>query len=252
LKTVLVSGGFDPLHTGHLRLFKGAAEHGKLIVAINSDDWLMRKKGFSFMPWDDRKEMIESLNCVWSVISFNDDDGTAVDAIRQARPDFFANAGDRDPLNLPKAEIDFCGANNVGMLWDVVPNNERSSSIIAANANPRTKRPWGWFEVLYDGPDCKVKRICVNPQSSISLQYHNKRSELWQVIEGYGHLTLDEKIDFIRTGDTVKIPEGAIHRVENPAFKDDENLVFIEVQQGSYFGEDDIIRFDDQYGRHNS
>lgn len=107
-------------------------------------------------------------------------------------------------------------------------------------------RPWGYYEVLYDGEDCKVKRIVVKPGGKLSYQYHHKRNELWTVISGSGFITLDDNTFYRHSGDTINIPKGAKHRVEN---KGDVDLVFIEVQTGTYFGEDDIIRIEDDYGR---
>ena len=108
------------------------------------------------------------------------------------------------------------------------------------------ERPWGKFEILVDSDYCKVKRITVNPGGRLSYQYHEKRSESWTIIEGVGTLTLEGKnIDLI-AGENIKIPIKAKHRITNNGL---QKLVFIEVQTGSYFGEDDIIRIEDDYNR---
>lgn len=107
-------------------------------------------------------------------------------------------------------------------------------------------RPWGTFEILLEDEKCKVKKIVVNPRQKLSLQSHQKRSELWQVIEGQGKVTLDENEIQVNNGALVQIPATTIHRIENTG---DENLVFIEIQTGTYFGEDDIKRYEDLYGR---
>ncbi len=91
----LVSGGFDPLHVGHVRYLAAAAKYGTLIVALNSDAWLRRKKGFVFMPWADRFEIMASLSMVASVVPVDDRDGTVCEAIERVRPDVFCNGGDR-------------------------------------------------------------------------------------------------------------------------------------------------------------
>lgn len=104
-KTIAVSGGFDPLHVGHVRLFKEAAKFGNLIVIINSDDWLMRKKGYVFMPWEQRAEIISSLGCVHSVASVDDSDGTVCEALDRLRPTYFANGGDRTNQNTPELKL---------------------------------------------------------------------------------------------------------------------------------------------------
>lgn len=107
-------------------------------------------------------------------------------------------------------------------------------------------RPWGEYFVLEDAPTHKVKRIVVNPAGRLSYQYHHHRSEVWTVVSGVATVTLDQKVYEIGTGSSIEIPLGAKHRVEN---RRSEPLVFIEVQTGTYFGEDDIVRIEDDYNR---
>ena len=107
-------------------------------------------------------------------------------------------------------------------------------------------RPWGIFENLLDNEDCKVKQITISPQQSPSYQYHFKREEIWVIIKGHGELKLDGIISPVTTGQVIHIPMMAKHQIKNTG---DDDLVFIEVQRGSYFGEDDIIRIEDNYGR---
>jgi mannose-6-phosphate isomerase-like protein (cupin superfamily) len=107
-------------------------------------------------------------------------------------------------------------------------------------------RPWGEFFVLSDEADHKVKRIVVRPGERLSYQRHDHRSEHWFVVAGAGVVTLDEQPNIVATGQAIDIPQGCAHRIEN---KGHDDLVFIEVQHGSYFGEDDITRLDDDYGR---
>jgi len=108
------------------------------------------------------------------------------------------------------------------------------------------RRPWGYYVVLADEPDHKAKRIVVDPGKRLSLQKHERRTEHWTVVSGRGRVTRDEETIDLGPGGSVVIPQGAAHRIENP---DDAPLVFIEVQRGSYFGEDDIIRLADDFGR---
>ena len=122
--------------------------------------------------------------------------------------------------------------------------------------NYKEERPWGTFEILYDGDECKVKKIVVYPDQRLSLQSHKQRDETWIPVSGYGQITLDENTYnfgyvplYEITGSTTRvIPRGKKHRVVNDS---NQNLVFIEVQTGDYFGEDDIIRYEDDYGRLN-
>jgi len=110
----------------------------------------------------------------------------------------------------------------------------------------KDKRPWGHFEVLSDAPDHKVKRIVVEPGGILSLQRHKLRSEHWFIVSGSGIATVDGKEYPVRAGSAVDIPQEAAHRMENSS---STSLVVIEVQTGKYFGEDDIERLEDKYGR---
>ena len=106
--------------------------------------------------------------------------------------------------------------------------------------------PWGRWEVLLDTDYCKVKRIFVNPGHRLSHQTHQRRQEVWTIVQGTATVVLNDKETIHETGDTIFIPKGAPHRIGNTH---DTPVIFIEVQRGDYFGEDDIIRLDDDYGR---
>lgn len=108
------------------------------------------------------------------------------------------------------------------------------------------RRPWGTYTVLEEGPNFKVKRIEVLPGKRLSYQKHSQRAEHWFVVAGTARVTLDDKEIDVRAGEAIDIPIGAAHRVENPG---QEDLIFIEVQRGTYLGEDDIVRLHDDYGR---
>jgi mannose-6-phosphate isomerase len=108
------------------------------------------------------------------------------------------------------------------------------------------QRPWGRYWVLADDEDCKVKRISVRPGARLSLQLHRRRSEHWFVVSGRGVVTLGVDAHDVAAGTSVDIPAGTAHRIQNTGA---EALVFVEVQHGTYFGEDDIVRLDDDYGR---
>ena len=129
-----------------------------------------------------------------------------------------------------------------------VPDDDTGDPALALGVAAGTgeHRPWGAFVVLDDGPLGKVKRITVDPGQRLSYQRHHRRAEHWFVVSGTAVVTLDGVDREIGVGEAVDIPLGAAHRVRNPG---DELLVFVEVQQGDYFGEDDIVRLDDDYGR---
>jgi D-beta-D-heptose 7-phosphate kinase/D-beta-D-heptose 1-phosphate adenosyltransferase len=135
--TIMVSGGFDPLHIGHLRMIKEAAKVGKVIVVANSDAWLLRKKGYIFMPWEERKEIIEGYSEVDRVEAVDDSDGSVCEALRRIRPTYFANGGDRTNKNTPEMAV--CDELGITMLWEVGGGKIQSSSEMVANANAAKK-----------------------------------------------------------------------------------------------------------------
>jgi mannose-1-phosphate guanylyltransferase/mannose-6-phosphate isomerase len=122
----------------------------------------------------------------------------------------------------------------------------KAKDIAQAEIFPKDHRPWGWFESLALGDRFQVKRICVKPGAALSLQSHNHRSEHWIVVEGTAKVTIDDAIKLVSEGQSVYVPLGAVHRMENPGKLP---MLLIEVQIGSYLGEDDIIRYEDLYSR---
>ena len=136
IKTIIIlSGGFDPVHKGHVRMFQAAqAFPAHVVVGLNSDSWLIRKKGKPFMDWEERKEILMAMSCIDEVCSFNDDDDSACDLIRSISEKYnsdevriyFGNGGDRTNSNSP--EVDFCNNNNIELLWGVGGGKIQSSS----------------------------------------------------------------------------------------------------------------------------
>ena len=116
----------------------------------------------------------------------------------------------------------------------------------SSKCKKRDYRPWGFYEILSERPDHKVKRITVYPGKRLSLQCHQKRSEHWHIIQGHAVVTLDDQEISLGKGESVDIFRGGIHRIANSSH---EEMIFIEIQQGDYFGEDDIERFEDDFGR---
>lgn len=128
--SVCVSGGFDPVHVGHLRLMQEAAKYGRLIVIVNSDEWLMRKKGYVFMPFAERCELLEGFACVCKTIGVNDSDESVCEALTRLKPDYFANGGDRKNSNTP--EVALCEQLGIDLLWNVGGGKIQSSSELVA------------------------------------------------------------------------------------------------------------------------
>ena len=132
-KIVAVSGGFDPIHIGHVRMIQDARKLGNVIVFLNTDDWLKRKKGYSFMSWDERAEILLNIKGVKEVYSAMDDDNTVCEALKFYKPDVFANGGDRKEGNVPEYKI--CESLGIKMAFGVGGNDKpQSSSWLVDNA----------------------------------------------------------------------------------------------------------------------
>lgn len=250
MKIVLVTGGFDPLHSGHIAYFKAAKALGdKLIVGVNSDAWLERKKSQAFMPWDERAAIVESIGVVDYVIAFDDTDGTAIDAIGRVKAlhptdeVIFANGGDRTKDNIPEMVF-----NDVEFVFGVGGEDKKNSSswILQEWKAPKTERPWGYYRVLHTcGTDLKLKELTVEPHSCLSMQRHSKRAELWFVAEGEATVyTLNRSTDTEIMCTPVKhqrliIELNEWHQLCNET---DQPLKLIEIQYGTACTEDDIER----------
>jgi cytidyltransferase-like protein len=247
-KVVVITGGFDPMHGGHIEYINAAKELGDiLIVGVNSDEWLVRNKGQSFMPFEDRIAIVEALNGVDYAIPFNDRDDSAKDAIAWARrvyPDntiVFANGGDRTQINIPEMDVT---DNNIEFVFGVGGTSKANSSswLLEEWKNPKTYRDWGYYRVLHEnGKTVKLKELIVEPGKQLSMQRHSKRAEFWFVSEGIALLkTLDDAI-IHRQFDTIHIPSGSWHQLINAS---DDPLKIIEIQYGTECIEEDIERKD--------
>ena len=164
----LVTGGFDPLHSGHIAYLKEASKLGdKLVVGLNSDEWLTRKKGRPFLNFQERAEILESLEMVDSVLSFDDSDGSARGAIFKLKSTegygkkiIFANGGDRDNTNTPEL-VTYGEDPQVEFAYGVGGYNKKNSSrwILEEWKQPKVQRKWGWYRVLQDRPGYKIKEL---------------------------------------------------------------------------------------------
>jgi cytidyltransferase-like protein len=253
MKLIVVSGGFDPIHSGHIAYFKSAKSYGdKLIVALNSDNWLEKKKGKFFMPLHERKSIIESIKYVDEVISFEDDEKgsciNALEAIKKTYPNediYFANGGDRDKKNIPEMSV-----SGINFLFSVGGDDKKNSSSWILNKWQYyfEERQWGSFFNLFETNNIKVKELIVDPGKAMSFQRHFKRSEIWLVSEGsclVSHSKNPDKHSAKKTKlnkfDYYIVPIKEWHQISNP-FKDP--LHIIEIQYGENCVESDIQRID--------
>ena len=244
MKVVLVTGGFDPLHSGHIEYFKAARRLGNLlVVGINSDEWLARKKGQAFMPASERRAIIENIYQVHRVIEFNDADNTAIDAIRKVKELFpmykvvFANGGDRTADNIPEMVFD-----DVEFVFGVGGEDKKNSSswILQEWKAPRIERTWGYYRVLHDVAGTKVKELTVDPGQKLSMQRHQHRAEFWFVSEGTATVKWDDHgHTAIKKHGTDVIYKEEWHQLINNT---DQPLKIIEIQYGEACDESDIER----------
>jgi cytidyltransferase-like protein len=252
-KIAVVSGGFDPLHSGHIEYINKARSYGdELIVCLNSDNWLIKKKGKNFLPFNERKVILENLKSVSQVISFDDSDGSAragLECIAEKYPNseiFFCNGGDRDKNSIPEKNIP-----RIKFIFEVGGNKKlNSSSTILDNWTTQIiKRRWGLYKIIYHEKlrekSVKVKVLDVKAGSGMSFQLHQHRSELWFIFSGACNVrySKNDPEDFdnilLKTGDFLYIPQGSWHQIRNE-FKEDCQI--IEIQFGNKVLEEDIKR----------
>jgi cytidyltransferase-like protein len=240
---VVVSGGFDPVHSGHIKLIKEARLLGDmLIVGINSDEWLARKKGRAFMPWNERLCILNNLSSVDEVYTFDDEDNTAGHLLQQVRAHYptdriiFANGGDRTRENIPEMSV-----SGVEFVFGVGGNDKSNSSswILQEWKAPKTERPWGYYRVLHEVPGTKVKELTVLPGQTLSMQRHRDRAEYWHVSEGRCVVEGEEKETRLEEHDSYQINTGEWHRLYNPF---DQPCRIVEIQYGPACVEEDIER----------
>lgn len=246
MKIVICSGGFDPIHSGHIKFFKEAKLLGDyLIVGLNSDEWLTRKKGRPFMPWKERLAVVSNMSVVDEVIAFDDSDGSAIDAIKHVLGSttsdakvIFANGGDRTKENIPEMSIQ---DPRLTFVFGVGGEDKKNSSswILEEWKSPKTERPWGYYRVLYDIPMCKVKELVVNPGKKLSMQQHQHRSEYWFVSEGTATVYWDHGHSEIQQHASEIINQQEWHQLANET---DRPLKVVEIQHGPACEENDIIR----------
>lgn len=252
-KIAVVSGGFDPVHSGHINLFKSAYElfNRKIVVLLNSDEWLTRKKGKPFLPVDERKTIIEAMSMVERVVLFDDSDKSCCDGLEKVKALYpmdtvvFCNGGDRTKDNIPEMAVE-----GIEFKFGIGGENKANSSswiLRDALANYTEDRVWGKFADLYTTTGCKVKELVLKPGKGISYQRHFKRSEIWYVRSGEGYVKYSQssphKADTIKLfkDDIFVVNKGMWHQLYNES---DQDLIIIEIQYGEETNEQDIERLE--------
>jgi len=249
MKLVIATGGFDPVHSGHIAYLEAARQLGdRLIVGLNSDAWLTRKKGRAFMPWEERAAVLKAMSFVGYVLPFDDSDDSAVallESLKQSYPYatlVFANGGDRTATNIPEMTV-----KDVIFQFGVGGDNKANSSswILDEWRAPKIDRPWGYYRVLHEIPGTKVKELTVMPGQRLSMQRHQFRSEHWTVSEGQcvvnsqlsGGYAMPSSV--LAEHDTYHVPVHEWHQLTNPFTVP---CRIIEIQTGSSCTEEDIER----------
>lgn len=267
-KTVAISGGFDPIHIGHVRMMQEARALGdRLVVILNNDNWLKAKKGFAFMPEQERAEIIAAFPFVDDVvITGHEENGDYNDPIWRSvcreleliKPDIFANGGDRKNIDdIPEGAV--CKKYNIDMTFDIGVGGKVQSSSWLTNAITKKyigvyheDRPWGSFDILGQEDGWWAKRITVNPGARLSLQQHYERSELWMCVKGEaicerGTLVDGNPVETERRtlfpGDTFTVNKYDLHRLSSKT-----GCEIIEVAWGAP-QEHDNVRHSDDYHR---
>ncbi len=250
MKISVVSGGFDPIHSGHISYINSAKKFGDyLIIALNSDEWLRQKKGKEFMPFEERKSILKNIKNVDEVLDFEDDDlGSCIKALEKIKLKFpndeiiFCNGGDRGKDNIPEMSV-----SGITFQFSVGGDNKKNSSswILKNWAYDNEKRIWGEYFNLYEDNQVKVKELIIEPKKGMSLQKHFKRSEIWLVSHGkclinYSKESPDATEEIIlNKHESIHINLGDWHQITNPY---NEVCKIIEIQYGEETSEEDIER----------
>ena len=250
-KIVLITGGFDPIHSGHIAYIQAAKKLGDLlIVGVNSDKWLTRKKGAPFMPFAERSAILKNIIGVDFVIDFDDSDGSAKHALWMVRQSYpgnhivFANGGDRTDKNIPEMDV---ADSNVSFVFGIGGEDKKNSSswILQEWKAPKTERVWGYYRVLHEVPGTKVKELTVDPGQSLSMQRHQHRAEYWMVTEGECIVNSQLSSGYVlpsthlHAHQEYKIAVGEWHQLTNPF---DVPCKIVEIQYGKRCEEEDIER----------
>ncbi|MDC3325709.1 adenylyltransferase/cytidyltransferase family protein [Gammaproteobacteria bacterium] len=250
MKIVVISGGFDPIHSGHISYIKSSSKIGdKLIVALNSDNWLIKKKGKFFLPFEERSAVLRELQDVDDVIGFKDDEqGSCRNALEHLKKEYpfdeiiFCNGGDRNEKNILEQDV-----KNIKFKFGLGGTKKKNSSskILKKYSFSSEKRVWGEFYNFLCSKNYKLKELIITPKKGMSLQKHYYRNEIWflskgkcKVLYGKNDPNKLEEI-FLEESQLLIIEKESWHQIINIY---DEPCHIIEIQYGEHISEDDIDR----------
>lgn len=250
MKIAIISGGFDPIHSGHVAYIKSAALLAdKLVVCLNSDEWLVNKKGKFFLPFTERKAIVENIKFVDDVIAFQDDElGSCINGLLKVKELYpndhliFCNGGDRNEVNIPEMSV-----NDIDFEFSVGGDDKKNSSslILKDWGLECEERVWGKFYNLHHENNIKVKELIILPERGMSFQRHFHRSEIWLVSQGKCVVNYSKEnpkeIDEITLNrhDHLLVGLKDWHQITNPF---DVPCHIIEIQYGEKTNEEDIER----------
>ncbi len=252
-KVVAVSGGFDPIHIGHIRSIQESRKLGdRLVVILNNDNWLLNKKGFVFMHEYERKEILEAIDGVDEVVLtdhlLGESDRSICRALRALKPAVFAKGGDRSPEGDPVPEVALCEELGIELVYNVGTGGKvQSSSWLTARLSKLEERPWGDIETFKTAPRWWLKTLTLRPGERLSLQKHARRGEIYVCVEGEVTVELGDRVFVMRPFDNHPVAAlfdpNTVHRLSSLT-----GGTVVEVAVGDC-DEKDIVRYEDDYGR---
>ena len=259
-KYIAISGGFDPIHSGHLNLIDDASKIASVIAIVNNNDFLLSKKGFIFLDENERLQILSSIDGVDEIFLSIDEDHTVNKSIQYLvdsgkNIEFFGNGGDRKSLeDIPEGEV--CKNNNIELVFNLGGEKSQSSSALAVSLYDQIQRknkianiiekPWGYYKTFITEGEYLLKKIFVNAGEELSEQSHKYRDEHWIVVSGKVDVLANNKIIKKVMNDHIFIKKNTKHKIIN---RYGEPAIIIEVQTGVILSEDDIIRYNDKYNR---
>ena len=257
---IVISRGFDPLHSGHRYLIQDESKVAKVIAIVNNNNFLIKKKGFIFLDQNERLQIWSSIKGVDETFLSIDEDHTVNQSIQKLLDigkniKYFGNGGDRKSENdIPESEI--CKKNDVKLIFNLGGEKSQSSSALAITLYDQiqkkdhesnfVEKPWGFYKTFISEGEYLLKKIFINPGEELSEQSHKHRDEHWIVVSGKVSVLYDKQLIKKAKNDHIFIKKNTKHKVIN---YEDTPAVIIEVQMGIILSEDDIIRYNDKYDR---